>query len=59
MRSIDESLYLELDRVSQTLTWRINELVERYKFTLPELNDKVSDYEKKVNDHLIKMWFSI
>jgi hypothetical protein len=37
------------------LTGRIDELNERYKNTLPELNEKVETYELKVNDHLKKM----
>jgi len=59
INKINNSLHTELDRVSQTLTWRINELVYRYKNTLPELDSKVNDYENKVTDHLAKMWFTI
>lgn len=59
IKSIEESLFWELDRVGQTLTWRIVELVDRYKDTLIELNERVGVYEEKVKGHLEKMWFSI
>ncbi len=57
--AIEQSLEWELDRVSQSLTWRIKELSERYNSTLWELTNKVYDYEDKVKNHLVKMWFSI
>lgn len=59
MQTLENALTWELDKVSQTLAWRILELEERYKNTLPELNEKVETYESKVNEHLKKMWFSI
>jgi type I restriction enzyme M protein len=44
--------------VSHHLSSRITELVERYEFTLPECENKVTDIEKKVKSHLEKMGFA-
>ena len=45
----------ELDRVSQSLTWRIRELSERYASTLPQLVNDVERLLKITNGHLKKM----
>ena len=47
----------ELDRVSQTLTFRIRELAERYGTPLPQLVNEVSDLTARVNVHLKRMGF--
>jgi type I restriction enzyme M protein len=47
----------EMDRVSQRLAQRLNELVERYTTTLPQLASSVKELEKKVNAHLSKIAF--
>jgi len=57
--TIDTTLDGELDRVSQTLTGRINELANRYNKTLSQLGETATDYESKVTDHLAKMWFTL
>ncbi len=57
MKKFDEDVNEELDRVSQRLTARIEELAERYEDTLLELEQ---DYEKlvgKVDSHLQRMGF--
>lgn len=57
MQQITEDVNEELDRVSQRLTARIEELAERYEDTLPELE---KDYEllvSKVDNHLQRMGF--
>jgi len=59
IHTLEEALTWELDKVSQTLTGRITELIERYKNTLPELTNQVETFESKVTDHLKKMGFSI
>ena len=46
-----------MDRISQALTQRVKELAERYETPLPQLADKVSEWERKVNGHLAKMGF--
>jgi type I restriction enzyme M protein len=45
----------ELDRVSQTLTGRIQELAERYAMPLPYLTDEVETLAAQVKEHLKKM----
>ena len=57
MASIEKTVCNETDRISQRLTGRIKELVERYEVTLPQLSGKVDELEGKVNMHLSKMGF--
>ncbi|MCF5023862.1 class I SAM-dependent DNA methyltransferase [Pseudomonas lurida] len=45
----------ELGRVSQTLTGRIRELIERYATPLPQLTDEVATLASRVEEHLKKM----
>ena len=45
----------ELDRVSQILTGRIQELAERYAAPLPNLTNEVEALAAQVKEHLIKM----
>jgi type I restriction enzyme M protein len=45
----------ELDRVSQTLTGRIQQLAERYATPLPQLTDEVKALADRVDGHLKKM----
>ncbi len=56
--SISNSVNEEIERISQTLTGRINELALRYETPLPKLFDDVEGLTKKVNSHLEKMGFS-
>jgi len=55
--AIEITVKTELDRVSQLLSGRIKELIERYETPLPELNKQVKSLEEKVNAHLQKMGF--
>jgi type I restriction enzyme M protein len=45
----------EMERISQRLTRRINELVERYAAPLSALSREVEDLSERVNGHLKKM----
>ena len=45
----------ELDSISQVLTERIRELVERYESPLPQIADEVMMLSKRVDEHLKKM----
>jgi type I restriction enzyme M protein len=45
----------ELDRVSQALTGRIRQLVDRYAAPLPELTKEVETLAARVEEHLKKM----
>jgi len=56
---IYEGIYTLYKTVSQRITERIVEIAERYENTLPELETAVTDYEKKVKNHLKKMGFKI
>jgi type I restriction enzyme M protein len=48
----------ELDRVSQALTGRVKQLVERYAMPLPKLSGEVEAISSKVERHLKKMGFT-
>jgi type I restriction enzyme M protein len=54
---INHEVQNEMDKVSQRLAQRINELVERYASPLPALAESVKALEKKVNAHLGKIAF--
>ncbi|MCT4142047.1 type I restriction-modification system subunit M [Elizabethkingia anophelis] len=54
-KHLEQCLYEEKERMSQTLTHRIMELTERYKVTLPEMETALNEYETKVKSHLQKM----
>jgi len=45
----------ELDRVSQALTGRMRQLVERYATPLPQLTEDVKTLSARVDEHLKKM----
>jgi type I restriction enzyme M protein len=49
----------ELDRVSQTLTGRIRQLVERYDTPLPKLSEEAKTLADAVDEHLKKMGASL
>lgn len=48
----------EMERISQRLSNRIKELIERYESPLPEIEKELSTLEKKVKSHLQKMGFT-
>jgi type I restriction enzyme M protein len=47
----------EMERISQRLTGRIKELIERYESPLPDIETELKDIEKKVKNHLQKMGY--
>mgnify|MGYP003109335941 FL=1 len=55
MSALSTNIQSEIDEISQRLTGRIKELAERYESTLGALGESVTDYETKVNNHLLKM----
>jgi type I restriction enzyme M protein len=57
MRTIEKDVKTEVERISQRLTQRIKELVERYETSMPQMTRTVTDLETKVNVHLQKMGF--
>ena len=56
--AIEITVKTEMDRISQKLTGRVKELIERYDTPLPKLDKEVKSLEEKVNTHLQKMGFS-
>ena len=58
LASVDNAIHGETDRVSQQLTQRVKELVERYEISLPQIRDRVAKQEAKVNCHLDRMGFA-
>jgi type I restriction enzyme M protein len=55
MHTIATAITTEMERVSQALTLRIKELVDRYDNPMPQLKNEVETLEEKVNAHLTKM----
>jgi type I restriction enzyme M protein len=58
LAALDRDIHGEMDRVSQDITQRVKELVERYETPLPQMVNRVADLETKVNGHLEKMGFA-
>ena len=58
LAALSDAVHGEVERVSQALTRRVKELVERYDTPLPKLAVTVSDLEAKVAGHLTKMGFA-
>ena len=57
LTTINNTVSVEIDQISQRLTNRIKELAERYDTPLPATNKLVVDLESTVNTHLEKMGF--
>ncbi|HBL77395.1 MAG: type I restriction endonuclease subunit M [Bacteroidetes bacterium GWF2_42_66] len=57
MTVLERDVKTEMERISQRLTQRINELAERYETTLPKQTTYVAELEEKVITHLQKMGF--
>ena len=58
MKAIQLAINSEMERISQRLTQRLKELLDRYETPMPELDKQVKELEEKVNAHLTKMGFS-
>jgi type I restriction enzyme M protein len=55
--AIEVTVKNEMNRISQQLTRRIKELVDRYEMPFPVIEKQVRELEEKVNAHLSKMGF--
>lgn len=55
--AMEASVQTEMDRLSQQLTGRLKELIERYETPLPEIELALTVAEEKVKIHLEKMGF--
>ena len=58
LAALDAAIHGEMDRVSQALTQRVKELVERYGEPLPQMASRADDLQAQVNRHLEKMGFA-
>ncbi|MCA8919013.1 MAG: type I restriction-modification system subunit M [Planctomycetes bacterium] len=56
--NLNRAIKNEVQRLTQQLAARINELDERYAQPLPELEDQVARFKAKVENHLGKMGLS-
>jgi type I restriction enzyme M protein len=57
MRALETAIQGEMERISQRLTGRIKELIERYDSPLPSIDKEITLLEEKVSAHLHKMGF--
>lgn len=57
MCAMQKAIEGEMERISQRLTGRIKELMERYETPLPAIDKELTELESKVNAHLQKMGF--
>ena len=57
MSSIDKDIHTEMDRISQRLTQRINELAERYETPVKTQAKQVVELEQAVYQNLQQMGF--
>ena len=57
LTSLSNDVQTEMNRVSQFLSGRINELAKRYATPLPTIEQEVENYKLKVENHLRRMGF--
>ena len=57
LTAIEVTVKTEMEHISQQLTGRVKELIERYNTSLPKLDKEVKSLEDKVNVHLKNMGF--
>ena len=58
LAALDTAIHGEMDRISQSLTQRVQELAERYETPMPQMVSRVAEFESKMNHHLERMGFS-
>jgi type I restriction enzyme M protein len=57
LTALEAAVHGEMERISQALTQRVKELVERYETPLPQMVSRAAELEAKVNRHLERMGF--
>jgi len=57
LTTISAAIHGEMDRISQALTQRVKELIERYESPLPQIVSEVEILSTRVEEHLRKMGF--
>ena len=50
LAALDSMIHGEMDRISQALTQRVKELVERYETPMPQITSRVAELEAKGSD---------
>jgi type I restriction enzyme M protein len=58
MKTLDDAVRAELERIAQNLTGRIKTLAERYETPLPQLAAAAEKLAEKVEAHLDRMGFA-
>ena len=58
LAALDAAIHGEMDRISQALTQRVQDLAERYETPFPQTVNRVVEFEAKVNQHLERMGFT-
>lgn len=58
LATVETDIQGEMDRISQTLTQRVNELAQRYGKPPPVLAEQVDAMESKVRTHQERMGFA-
>jgi type I restriction enzyme M protein len=58
LAALDAAIHGEMDRISQALTQRVQDLAERYETPFPQTVNRVVELEAKVNQHLERMGFT-
>ena len=58
LATLETAIHGEMDRISQALTQRVKELADRYETPLPQMTDRITGLEEKVNAHLQRMGFA-
>ena len=59
LADIEDTIFGEVQRLTQRLAARVQELEQRYADPLPELERRVADFGAKVEGHLQRMGFSL
>lgn len=55
IKRLEDRIKDEIDNIILNLVMRIKELAERYEMPLPEIEQEVEEYDKKIKEHLVKV----
>ena len=58
LAALDAAIHREMDRISEALRQRVDELAQRYETPMPRHVSKATELEQAVNRHLGRMGFS-
>ena len=57
LTGLDVAIHSEMERISESLTHRVKELVDRYETPVSKIAKHVADLEMKVSRYLVRMGF--